>query len=226
MAWWEDPGGPSRGAVLREAARIAAVVVAALAAGAGLVFLITQVVAPAQPRVSLPAQGRGVAASASPTASPAAVLPTLPPVPVPAAPPTADGSTVPDRYLGDLTTAPGTNPGEIDGPDYRFAHGFGLLPGVSTRVAFVVPDGYQSLTATLKGVGGTIQFTLTVGGRPVLDRTLSPLQPPVTVTCAAPAGSTLVLSALFQGGGSLRDAVALWGDARFSPSPPPAPGCS
>jgi hypothetical protein len=225
MAWWEDPGGPSRGAVLREAARIGAVVVAALAAGAGLVFLITQVVAPAQ-RLSLPAQGRGVAASASPTASPAAALPTLPPVPVPAAPPTADASTVPDRYLGDLTTAPGTLPGEIDGPDYRFAHGFGLALGASTRVAFVVPNGYQSLTATLKGVGGTIQFTLTVGGRPVLDRTLSPLQPPVTVTCAVPAGSTLVLSALFQGGGSLRDAVALWGDARFSPSPAPAPGCS
>ena len=93
-------------------------------------------------------------------------------------------------------------------------------------MAFVVPAGYQSLTATLKGVGGTIQFTLTVGGRPVLDRTLSPLQPPVSVTCAVPAGSTLVLSALFQGGGSLRDAVALWGDARFSPSPAPAPGCS
>src|SRR5215468_2772924 len=102
MAWWEDPGKPSRGAVLREAGRIIAVVVAALAAGAGLVFLITQVVAPAQ-RLSPQAQGRGVAASASPTASPAAVLPTLPPVPVPAAPPTADGGTVPDRYLGDLT---------------------------------------------------------------------------------------------------------------------------
>lgn len=226
MAWWDDQGGPSRTAVLREIARIAAVVVAALVAGGGLLYVITQVVAPQQPRLSVTAP-RGGVAQTSPTPSPSsAPLPTLPPVAVPAPPPTAADSTVPDRYLGDLTTAPGTNPGEIDGPDYRFVHGFGMFLSASTREEFLVPAGYRSLTATLKALGGTIRFTLTAGGRTILDRTLSPFEPPVTITCGAPDGGTLVLSALFQGGGSLSEAVALWGDARFSPSPAPAAGCS
>src|SRR5262249_14968928 len=159
MAWWDDQGGPSRAAVLREIARIAAVVVIALVAGGGLLYVITQVVAPAQPRLSVPTQGRG-AAAASPTPSPStAPLPTLPPVAVPAPLPTIADSTVPDRYLGDLTTAPGTNSGEIDGPDYRFVHGFGMVLRISTRQEFVVPAGYRSLTASLKALGGTIRFT-------------------------------------------------------------------
>jgi hypothetical protein len=210
------------GGGVREAARIAAVVGVALAGGAGLLFLITQVVAPA----SAPLRARGVAVT-SPTPLPTdAPLPTLPPAPVPAPLPTAAGAATGDRYLGDLTGAPGTLPGEIAGADYRFEHGFGMALSTTTRQEFTVPSGYHSLTATLKGVGATIHFTLTVGGSTVLDRTLSPFQPPVAVTCAAPQGGAIVLAALFQGGGSLSDAVALWGDARFSTAPAPTAGCS
>ena len=98
--------------------------------------------------------------------------------------------------------------------------------GTTTREAFVVPAGYQSLNASLKGLGGTIRFTLSIGGQTILDQTLSPYQSPVTVTCAAPPGSTIVLSGLFEGGGSLSNAVAVWGDARFSTSPAPSASCS
>jgi hypothetical protein len=225
MAGWEGPGGSSRGGGLREAARIVAVVVVALVGGAGLLYVIAQLVAPAQPVL----RGRGLAA-ASPTPAPSssvAPLPTLPPAaPPPAPPPTAADSAVPDRYLSDLTSDGSTNSGEIAGPDYRFTHGFGMVVSRGTRQAFVVPSRYQSLAATLKGVGGTIRFTLSSGGRTILDQTLSPLQAPVTVTCATPEGSTVVLAAVFQGGGSLSNAVAVWGDARFSTSPAPAAGCA
>jgi hypothetical protein len=225
MAWWEDPEGSSRGGPLREVARIAAVVTAALAGGAGLLFLITQVLAPAPPRATVPTRSPAVAA-VTPAPSPSlAPLPTLPVVP-PAPPPTAADGALPDQYLGDLTTDGSTNPGEIAGLDYRFSHGFGMFLGRTTQERFVVPARYQSLSATLKGLGGTIRFTLSVAGQPVLDRTFSPYQPPLTVTCATPEGSTVVLAGVFQGGGSLSDAVAVWGDARFSPAPAPAAGCS
>jgi hypothetical protein len=224
MAGWGEPGRSSRGGPLREAARIVAVVVAALVGGAGLLFLITQLVA--QPRVTVPPRARS-AALANPTPSPTTALPVLPEAPVPPAPPpTAAGSTVPDQYLGDLTTDQGINSGDIDGFDYRFTHGFGMSLDATTREQFVVPAGYRSLTASLKGLGGTIRFTLSLGGQTILDRTLSPYQSPVIVTCAAPEGSTIVLSGLFEGGGSLSDAVAVWGDARFSTSPAPSAGCS
>jgi len=222
MAGWGEPGRSSRRGPLREAVRIAAVVVAALVGGAGLLLLITQLVA--QPRLTVPSRAPS-AALASPL--PSAALPALPEAPVPPAPPpTAPDSTVPDRYLGDLTTAQGINSGDIDGVDYRFTHGFGMSLVAITQQEFVVPAGYQSLTASLKGLGGTIRFTLSLGGQTVLDRTLSPYQSPVIVTCAAPQGSTIVLSGLFEGGGSLSAAVAVWGDARFSTSPAPAAGCS
>ena len=224
MVGWEGPGGPSRGGPLREAARIAAVVVAALVGGAALLLLITQLVA--QPRLTVPPRARS-AAAATPAPSPSAALPALPEAPVPPAPPpTAADSAVPDQYLGDLTTDRGVNSGDIDGVDYRFTHGFGMSLDTTTQEAFVVPAGYQSLTATLKGLGGTIRFTVSLGGQTILDRTLSPYQPPVIVTCSAPQGSKIVLSGLFQGGGSLSDAVAVWGDARFSTSPGPAAGCA
>jgi hypothetical protein len=222
MAGWGEPGRSSRGGPLREAARIAAVVVAALVGGAGLLLLITQLVA--QPRLTVPSRAPS-AALASP--QPSAALPALPEAPVPPAPPpTAPDSTVPDQYLGDLTTAQGINSGDIDGVDYRFTHGFGMSLVTITQKEFVVPAGYRSLTASLKGLGGTIRFTLSLGGQTILDRTLSPYQSPVTVTCAAPQGTTIVLSGLFEGGGSLSGAVAVWGDARFSTSPPPSAGCS
>jgi hypothetical protein len=224
MAGWEDSGGPSRGGPLREAGRIIAVLVTALVGGAGLLFLINQLVA--QPRVTLPPRA-GSAALASPTPSPSTALPALPQAPVPPAPPpTIADSTVPDQYLGDLTTDLGINSGDIDGVDYRFTHGFGMSLNTTTQEAFTVPAGYRSLTASLKGLGGTIRFTVSLGGQTILDRTLSPYQPPVTITCAAPGGSTIVLSGLFQGGGSLSDAVAVWGDARFSRSPAPSGACS
>jgi hypothetical protein len=220
---WDDPGGPPRGGALRETARIAAVVAAALAGGAGLLLLITQVLAPAQPRVAVP-----VRATAPVLASPAtAALPALPQASLPATlPPTAGDAGVPDAYLGDLTSDRSTNSGEIDGPDYRFAHGWGMSLTRSTQEAFAVPAGYQSMTATLKALGATIRFTLSVGGQTMLDQTLSPFQPPLTVTCATPEGSPVVASAVFQGGGTLSDAVAVWGNARFSTSPAAAAGCS
>jgi hypothetical protein len=224
MAGWGEPGRSSRGGPLREAARILAVAAAALIGGAGVLFLLTQLVA--QPRVTVPPRG-GIAALASPTPSPPAALPALPEAPVPPAPPpTASDSGVPDQYLGDLTTDQGVNSGDIDGVGYRFTHGFGMSLAATTQAVFVVPAGYHSLSASLKGLGGTIRFTLSLGGQTILDRTLSPYQPPVVVTCAAPPGSTIVLSGLFEGGGSLSDAVAVWGDARFSTSPAPSGGCS
>jgi hypothetical protein len=224
MAEWREPGRSSRGGPLREAARIVAVLVVALLGGAGLLFLITQLVA--QPRLTVPPRARS-AALASPTPSPSTVLPALPQAPVPPAPPaTAPDSTVPDRYLGDMTTDHGINSGDIDGVGYRFTHGFGMSLDTTTREVFVVPAGYRSLTAALKSLGGTIRFTLAVGGRTILNQTLSPYQSPVTVTCAVPPGSTIVLSGLFEGGGSLSDAAAVWGDARFSTSPAPSAGCS
>src|SRR5262249_8594415 len=119
------------------------------------------------------------------------------------------------------------NSGDIDGVDHAFKHGFGMSLGSSTREQFVVPAGYRSLTASLKALGGTIRFSLLAGGdQPVFQRTLSPHQPPVTITCSPPPGSPVVLAALFEGGGSLADAVAVWGDARFSTSPAPSAGCS
>jgi hypothetical protein len=224
MLGWGEPGRSSRGGPLREAARTVAVLVAALLGGAGLLFLIAQLVA--QPRLTAPPR-TARAALASPTPAPSAALPALPQAPVPPAqPPTAPDSTVPDQYLGDLSTAQGVNSGNIDGVDYRFTHGFGMSLSTTTQLQFVVPAGYQSLTASLKGLGGTIRFTLSLGGQTILDRTLSPYQSPVTVTCAAPEGSTIVLTGLFEGGGSLPDAVAVWGDARFSTSPAPSAGCS
>jgi len=224
MAGWGEPGRSSRGGPLREAARLVAVAAVALAGGAGLLLLISQLVA--QPRLAVPARETSQALAGS-TPSPSAALPALPRAPVPSAPPpTAPDSAVPDQYLGDLTTDQGINSGDIDGVDYRFTHGFGMSLGTTTREVFVVPAGYQSLTASLKGLGGTIRFTLSIGGQTILDRTLSPYQSPVTVTCAAPSGTTIVLSGLFEGGGSLSDAVAVWGDARFSTSPAPSAGCS
>jgi hypothetical protein len=220
-----EPGPSSRGRPLREAARTVAVLVAALLGGAGLLFLITQLVA--QPRLTAPPR-TATASLASPTPPlPSAALPALPEGPVPPPPPpTAPGSAVPDQYLGDLTTDQGVNSGDIDGVGYRFTHGFGMSLDTTTRETFIVPAGYQSLTASLKGLGGTIRFTLSVGGQTILDRTLSPYQSPVVVTCAAPPGSTIVLAGLFEGGGSLSDAAAVWGDARFSTSPAPSAGCS
>lgn len=112
------------------------------------------------------------------------------------------------------------------------AGGAGLLVLITQVLApppprvTVPPHRAAVAAATLKGLGGSIRFTLSVGGQPVLDRTLSPYQPPMTVTCAAPAGAAVVLAGLFEGGGSLPDAVAVWGDARFSPAPAAAPGCS
>jgi len=220
---WDDPGGPPRGGAVRETARIAGVVAAALASGAGLLLLVTQVVAPAQPRMAVPVRGSDPArASPTPTA-----LPTLPQASPPAVlPPAADDAGVPDVYLGDVTSDRSTNSGEIDGPDYRFAHGWGMSLTRSTQEQLVVPTSYQSMTATLKSIGGTIRFTLSLGGQTILDRTLSPYQAPLTVTCATPQGSDLVVAALFQGGGALSDAVAVWGNARFSTSPAPSAGCS
>jgi hypothetical protein len=147
-----------------------------------------------------------------------------PATPLPAPP--DDGST-PARYLGDLTSDRSTNSGDIDGPDYHFIHGYGMSLSRSTREIFVVPAGYQSLVASLKGIGATVRFTLLVNGsEPVFDRTISALQPALTITCATPAGSTVILVAVYVGGGPLSDAVAVWGDARFSASPAPAAGCS
>jgi hypothetical protein len=207
---------------VRETGRIVAVGAAALVGGAGLLLLITQVIAPA----SAPLRARGIVV-ASPTPPPtAAPLPTLPPAIIVPPPPTVAGAANADRYLQDLTTAPGTLPGEIAGLDYRFEHGFGMALSTTTQQEFAVPSGYQSMSTSLKAVGATVRFTLSYSGRTLLDRTLSPFQPPVSITCATPYGSAVVLSGLFEGGGTLTGAVALWGDARFSKSPAPAAGCS
>jgi hypothetical protein len=223
MGRWGDPDGSSRGRAVLEVARIAAVVTAALAGGAGILLLITQVVAPAQPRLAV----RGHRTASALTSPSPATLPALPEPPAPVAlPPPPTDSGVPDVYLADLTGDPGANDGEIVGPGYRFARGLGMALSSITREEFVVPTTYQSMTATLKGLAGTIRFTVLVGGRTVLDRTLSPYQPPVTVTCATPEGSAVVIAAVFEGGGSLSEAFAIWGNARFSTSPAPADGCS
>src|SRR5262249_30579972 len=145
----DDPGGPSRWGALREAARIAVVVAAALVGGAGLLLLVTQVLPPAQPPVAVPVRG----ADPVPARPAPAPLPPLPQASLPATlPPTAGDAAVPDAYLGDLTSDRSTNPGEIDGPDYRFAHGWGMSLTRSTQEAFAVPAGYQSMTATLKAL--------------------------------------------------------------------------
>jgi len=231
MAGWEEPDGPSRGGALgflREAARVAAVAGAALAAGVGLLLAIAFLAPMGPPGSTLRGGVAATSPSPSSSATPAATLPPLQAAPVPPAPPPpgADAGP-PDQYLGDLTSDRSANSGGIDGVDYAFTHGFGMSLDTSTREQFVVPAGYRSLTASLKAVGGTIRFSLLAGGgQPVFQRTLSPYQPPVTITCATPPGSTVVLAALFEGGGSLVDAVAVWGDARFSTSPAPAAGCS
>lgn len=67
---------------------------------------------------------------------------------------------------------------------------------------------------------------MSFGGQTVLDQTLSQSQPPVAVTCATREGGAVVVAALFEGGGSLSDAVAVWGDARFSTAAAPSDGCS
>ena len=220
------PSGGGRFRGLSGAVRAAAIVVAAVALGGCSLLVLRTALVTEVPGSSLPARGLA-AASPSPTPTPTPI--DIPPVYAPATPlpPRPDDGSPPDVYLGDITSDRSTNSGYIDGPDYHFVHGYGMSLSRSTREVFMVPARYRSLVASLKGLGATIRFTLYVNGsEPVFDRTISSAQPVLTITCAVPEGATVILAAVYVGGGQLSDAAAVWGDARFSATPAPRAGCS